>query len=87
MNQKKTTKASDEAYSNYQEVGGDANDKSQSNKQLPLWLREGLEKIKQEKQKKETEKKETKKKEPKMVIVFVIVFNQIKSILSFRGDN
>lgn len=27
-----------------------------SQKQLPLWLREGLEKIKQEKQKKETEK-------------------------------
>ena len=64
MNQKKTAKASDEAYSNYQEVGGDANDKSQSSKQLPLWLREGLEKIKQEKQKKETEKKE-----PKMVSV------------------
>ena len=33
----------------------DMNEKSQ--KQLPLWLREGLEKIKQEKQKKETEKK------------------------------
>ncbi len=60
MNQKKTAKSSDEAYSNYQEVGGDANDKSQSSKQLPLWLREGLEKIKQEKQKKETEKKEPK---------------------------
>lgn len=45
-------------------AGTDGSEKSaQNSKQLPLWLREGLEKIKQEKQKKETNKKE----EPKMV--------------------
>ena len=70
MNQKKTAKASDEAYSNYQEVGGDANDKSQSRKQLPLWLCEGLEKIKQEKQKKEVDRPA--KTEPKLVSLSTI---------------
>ncbi len=39
-------------------------DKSQNSKQLPLWLREGLEKIKQEKQKKVDKQVKT---EPKLV--------------------
>lgn len=48
-------------------AGADGSEKSaQNSKQLPLWLREGLEKIKQEKQKKETNKKE----EPKMVSAY-----------------
>ena len=54
----------EEQYWNNDKSGmADLNEKSQNNKQLPLWLREGLEKIKQEKQKKETEKpKSTEKK-------------------------
>lgn len=47
-----------------QGVNADITDKS-NNKQLPLWLREGLEKIKQEKQKKEVDKPKT--VEPKLV--------------------
>jgi len=45
---------------------GDLADKAQaSGKQLPLWLREGLEKIKQEKQRKEVDRPA--KTEPKLV--------------------